>query len=227
MGNRSSRGKQTANKQVSNTMANSTLVGKEKGRQVLNDLLQANSSYVSGDLPPAGISSPQVRRNLADNGQAPGVAIVTCADSRVAPEIVFGAGLGSVFVIRNAGNTTWGDDVIGSLEYAVAALKVPLVMVMGHSKCGAIGAAVGAAKDGSASTDTSLGRHVKDIAEIIKPCVGSEQEVKDAVLMNVKEGVKSLKEGTSAVATMAASNDILLVGAVYDIHSGEVFVVDE
>lgn len=147
---------------------------------------------------------------------------MACADSRVSPEIVFNAGLGQVFVIRNAGNAAWDDSVIGSLEYAVAHLSVPLVMILGHSNCGAVGAAIDAARSGQTGAESSLGKHVEKLAEIVKSEVEKEHAVKESVEKNVREGVRSLLEGTSDVAALAKKGQVSVVGAVYDLHSGKV-----
>lgn len=212
-----------------------TLKGADRGRQVLTTFVDSNKTYMAGDsLPQSELSSPLIRTKLV-TGQAPDMAIITCADSRVSPEIVFGVGLGKVFVIRNAGNVAWGDSVLGSLEYAVSALNVPLVMVMGHSNCGAIGAAVNAIQQENPSGTSPLERHVDRIAEVIKPSCGKhtdedyemQETVRNAVLHNVKDGVKNLKKGDHAVASAYENGTVTIVGAVYDLASGEVCVVDE
>lgn len=199
-------------------------------KEILENLLKDNSKYVSGDSTSQTELSPSSKRHdLADNGQKPVAAVVACADSRVAPEIVFNAGIGHIFVIRNAGNVVTETSVLGSLEYAVHFLKVPLVIVLGHSKCGAITAAVSAAKDSSSSDGGSspLQKYVASLSEVVKPDVGSAEEVKDAILRNIRHGVQSLKDDSSPIANAYSSGDIDIVGALYDIHSGEVFTIDQ
>lgn len=204
-----------------------SMTGAEKGREVLTALLHANKSFIAGDsAPQSQLSAPPVRKGLAEHGQQPDLAIVTCADSRVSPEILFGAGLGRVFVIRNAGNVVWGDSVQGSLEYAVAALKCPLVMVLGHSACGAVSGAVATVKNGGGDGGP-LATHLEKIGEVVESCIGAAEEIKDAVLKNVSEGVRNLREGPTAVGKAYAAGEIALVGAYYDLHSGEVAVIDE
>lgn len=188
--------------------------GVEKARKIFEELLQDNAKYLAGEsLPQSEISSPALRSELATNGQKPVAAVVACADSRVSPEIVFGAGLGRLFVVRNAGNVVWGDSVEGSLEYAVSYLGVGLVIVMGHSKCGAVGAAVGG-MDG----EGPLSWHVKRIGEGL---MGVE-DVQKGVEKNVKDGVMRLLGGETAVARLARESNVLVLGAMYDIDSGEV-----
>lgn len=201
----------------------------DRGKVILDQLLSANKSYVAGDsLPQSKLSPPSLRKDLADNGQQPCAAIIACADSRVAPEIVFGAGLGSVFVVRNAGNVVWEDSNAGSLEFAVSVLKVPLVIVLGHTMCGAVGAAVCACKSPSCPEEESpLAKHVARIARVVKNAVGGQEEIRDAVLMNVRNGVECLREGSTAVGDAFRNGAVSVVGAVYDIASGEVFVIDQ
>lgn len=211
-------------------MATETSTKVNRGRQILEELLSDNARFVNGEnTSQSELSSSAVRHDLAENGQKPVAAIVTCADSRVAPEIVFGAGIGRVFVARNAGNVVTETSVLGSLEYAVVHLNIPLIIVMGHSKCGAIIAAVGAAKDTEKSNlgSSPLMKHVTSLSHIVKDDVGSPEEVKDAILRNIRHGVITLKEGSSPIADAYSKGDVEIVGALYDIHSGQVFVIDQ
>lgn len=199
------------------------------GRAVLDELLRANGRYISGDSESQNqLSSSEMRHKLSEEGQKPVAAIVACADSRVAPEIIFGCGIGRLFVIRNAGNVVLSDDVMGSLEFGVLHLGIPLVIVMGHSKCGAVTAAISAAKASNGVTNPSpLAKHVSVIADIVKGDVGSKEEVKDATLTNIKHNVEALKSSSSPLVGAYKSEKVTIVGAMYDIHTGEVFVVDE
>lgn len=196
-------------------------------REILAELLADNEAYVNGKSQPQSVlSSAEVRTKLS-TGQAPVVAIVTCADSRVGPEIVYGAGIGRLFVIRNAGNMAIDDSVVGSIEYAVCHLNVPLVMIMGHTKCGAITAAVNAVKaGGGGAPGTPLEKHVTAIANVVKPCVGGDDEVPKAIDFNVRDNVEKLRAGSSPLAQAFASGKAEVVGCVYDIESGLVKVLD-
>ncbi|KAI0561341.1 Carbonic anhydrase [Gracilaria domingensis] len=187
--------------------------------QVLDKLLISNAAYVNGEPVSAAGSSAGVRKHLAENGQAPKTIVIACADSRVSPEIIFRAGLGELFVIRNAGNVTWEDSVRGSVEYAVEHLNSKVIMVLGHSKCGAVAAATAVAK-GTTMGDNSLGRHVSKIADGVKHVCDDER---GAVEQNVKNGLEELRKN-DVVRKFA---DVKLVGAVYDLASGQVFVLNE
>lgn len=144
-------------------------------------------------------------------------AVVACADSRVAPEIVFGKGIGELFVIRNAGNVVWEDSVVASLEFACGVLGVCLVMVLGHSRCGAVKAAVG-----GDDIDGVLGRFVGKLRGVVQG-IG---EAEEAVEKNVRDGVARLKEGGGVVGDLVKKGEVTVVGGIYDVESGEVRIVE-
>src|SRR5437660_493875 len=140
--------------------------------QALRELLSGNERFVKGQ-PASPRRAPEDFRELAA-AQYPEAVIVSCADSRVAPEILFDVGVGDVFVVRVAGNVVEGAGatVKGSIEYAIAELNVPLIMVLGHSGCGAVKAAIKHidAKD-------SLPGAINGLVELIKPAVAQSQGV--------------------------------------------------
>eukprot|EP00171_Calliarthron_tuberculosum_P014723 IDg14723t1 len=143
-----------------------------------------NRAYVAGRAKKHD-DVPRERARLAAEGQAPVAAVIACADSRVAPEILFRATLGELFVIRAAGNTPWGPEVVGSLEYAVEHLHVPLVLVLGHTKCGAVGAAC----SGGDPLPGALGAHIAAIKRALdKDGAGPPRDVDCAVRRNVRAG---------------------------------------
>eukprot|EP00178_Gracilaria_changii_P009023 TRINITY_DN267_c0_g2_i1.p2 TRINITY_DN267_c0_g2~~TRINITY_DN267_c0_g2_i1.p2 ORF type:complete len:265 (+),score=60.89 TRINITY_DN267_c0_g2_i1:1639-2433(+) len=192
------------------------------GDRVLDKLLVDNAAYVNGEPVIASGSSASVRKHLAENGQTPHTIVIACADSRVSPEIIFRAGLGDLFVIRNAGNVTWEDSVLASVEYAVQNLQSKLIMVLGHSKCGAVAAATAVAR-GSTIPESSLSRHVCRIADGVKAVCSDER---GAVELNVKNGMSELR-ANDVVKKALQSAQVRLVGAVYDVASGQVFVLNE
>ena len=188
-------------------------------------LMEGNARFVEGDMEHPNLGQ-EVREDLA-KGQAPFAVIVSCSDSRVPPEIVFDAGPGDLFVIRVAGNVV-EDHALASIEYAVANLGTPLVMVMGHESCGAVGAAV-ASEKGEASFDG----HIHDLVETIRPAVQAAMEhaqgdeVLDAA---VKENAVRVKEQLSNskpyVGEYASEGKIKLLAARYDLDSGKVTLID-
>lgn len=192
---------------------------KSKGDAALQELLAQNAAFVRGEERhfPHAIAS---RSHLAADGQAPVAAVLACADSRVAPELIFRAGLGEIFVVRTAGNTATGDEALGSLEYAVDHLGVDLVIVLGHTHCGAVGAAVG----GGDQLPGALGRHVHGICEGLAAHGGLGHGVGPAVECNVRNNVSALRED-GCVAVAERERGLKVVGAVYDISSGTVKVL--
>ena len=150
--------------------------------------------------------------------QRPIAAIIGCADSRVTPEILFDTGIGELFVIRIAGNyiSGAGASVKGSVEYAVAELNVPLVMVLGHSQCGAIKAAIKHIQD-----NDPLPGAIQDLVLSIKPAIiQSQHEAGDpltnAIKANVQQGVERLKTLEPVIAPAVKAGKVKIVGATYD-----------
>lgn len=192
----------------------------------LMQLVEGNSRWVSGKT--TAPNSDNSRRNdVADNGQKPFVTILTCADSRIPVERVFDRGVGDVFVVRVAGNIA-GSSETGTIEYGVGHLKTPLLVVMGHTKCGAVAAA---------STDTKLEGRLGELVNAIKPAVDRAKRnnpgVEDAgippiaVRENVWQSVFDLIKGSGEVRHMIRGGELKVIGAVYDIASGKVEFMGE
>lgn len=188
----------------------------------LQRLQEGNARYVAG--------KPRVRdfspgRAARATGQAPFAAILACADSRVAPELLFDQGLGDLFVVRVAGNVLESDG-LASLEYAVHYLGVPLIMVLGHSSCGAVEAAISVDRDGS-----QLPGHLPGLIRAILPAVQQARQHPGAHLLeratadNVRLGVGQLSSSAPILAPAVAGGKLQVVGSVYDIPSGRVMAV--
>ncbi len=187
----------------------------------LNLLMEGNQRWVDG-VPTAPNTSPERRANVADAGQKPMVSVLTCADSRLPIERIFDRGVGDVFVIRVAGNVA-GDSEVGTIEYGVGHLKTPLLVVMGHSKCGAVAAAV---------SNADVHGKVKDLIAHIEPAVvrvkrnnpgASDKEIGTlAIKENVWQSVFDLLKGSSEVRTLVQEGKLKIVGAVCDISTGKV-----
>ncbi|MET3972438.1 carbonic anhydrase [Bradyrhizobium sp. S3.9.1] len=185
-------------------------------------LTEGNERYVANQPRERDFSAGRASRAL---GQAPFAAVLSCADSRVAPELAFDQGPGDVFVVRVAGNFVTADG-LGSLEFGAAVLGTKLIMVLGHSSCGAVDATVAALQKGN-----KLPGHIADLVRAMKP--GIEQEIKQggsnleqrAVAANVRHNVKRLQQATPILAKMVAEKKLLVVGAVYDLPTGKVALV--
>jgi len=193
--------------------------------QALHDLLSGNERFVKGH-PTSPRRAPEDFRELA-GAQYPEAVIISCADSRVAPEILFDVGVGDIFVVRVAGNVVEGAGatVKGSIEYAIAELNVPLIVVLGHSGCGAVKAAIKHidAKD-------SLPGAINGLVELIKPAVAQSQGVpgdmlENAIRKNVEIGVERLKGLQPILAPRVKESKVNVVGAVYDLRTGMVKLV--
>lgn len=173
--------------------------------QALQLLKEGNERYVKGQLADKG--SYAADRDVLNGGQKPFAVIVTCADSRVAPEIYFDQKLGDIFIIRNAGNVC-DATALGSIEYAVEHLGTRLVVIAGHSKCGAVTAAVQGGE---------LPPNIKQITDQIQPAVAKGGDVDKVIHSNVDEMVK-IVQADEIIQHLGAK----VVGAYYDIHTGEV-----
>ena len=184
----------------------------------IKKLLEGNQRYITrGALHPN--QSFEHRLELAE-GQKPIAAILTCADSRVSPEIIFDQGLGDLFVLRVAGNVI-NDLFVGSLEYAVEHLNVSLLMVLGHSECGAVDATV---KGGQPPG------HINSLVQAIKPALDrlkkqSPDWVNIVAKENVKIGVERLRISDPILTARYEEGNIDIVGAFYNIKSGKVSLI--
>ena len=191
----------------------------------LRDLLEGNARFIAGKTT-APRRTPTEFAALAE-GQYPHAVIVGCADSRVAPEILFDQGVGDLFVVRVAGNvvTGAGASVKGSIEYAIAELNAPLILVLGHSNCGAVKAAIK-----HIDQKDSLPGAIKELVELIKPAVSKANTetgdlLDNAIRDNVVVGVERLKALDPIVAPKVREGTVKVVGGVYDLKSGKVTMI--
>ncbi len=189
-------------------------------------LKRGNRDFLSGRGPRPVLNAR--RRFQIARAQYPIAVLVSCSDSRVPPELLFGRGLGELFIIRNAGNTI-DTTAMGSLEYAVAELNVPLVVVMGHERCGAVGAAVAVVEKG-ATFPGSIGRMVEPIVPaVLDARRQNPSDLLDAsVRNNVRRTVSRLREFSEPmVLDRIRAGKLRVVGARYDLDDGNVDFFDE
>jgi carbonic anhydrase len=185
----------------------------------LSRLVEGNKCFVSGRMTQADLGSTH-RTDLA-GGQHPRAIIVTCSDSRVAPEHIFNQGLGDIFVIRVAGNVL--DPVgLGSVEYAAEHLHTPLLVLMGHDKCGAVSAAV----DATGEPEGNIGSILKMIQPAVKKAKakgGSKEEIIDnAIKENVADVYASVLQKSPVLKHLIDKGDLKVVAGVYHLASGQV-----
>ncbi len=166
------------------------------------------------------------RRLEIAKGQTPFAVLVSCSDSRVPPELLFGRGLGELFIVRNAGNTV--DTVaLGSVEYAVAELGVPLVVIMGHERCGAVHAALSVVQENT-KFPGSIGQMIEPIIPAVLAARAAnagagEAELLDAsVRANVERVAAYVRGAGPIVSTAVESGAVKVVGARYDLEDGKV-----
>jgi carbonic anhydrase len=163
-------------------------------------------------------------REALVGGQNPYAAILSCADSRIAPEYAFDSGRGDLFVCRVAGNFAT-DETVASLEYGVAVLNVPLILVLGHDACGAVDATIKSLKD-----DKPLPGHmptlVAGLAPAVKAVAGQGGNTLDnAIRQNVIDTIAKLKSATPILSAAVESNKLKVVGGIYRLKDGRVDMV--
>ncbi|WP_051328830.1 carbonic anhydrase [Geminicoccus roseus] len=187
--------------------------------EALQRLTDGNARYVANQTE---IRDFALHRAARAAGQYPIAGIVSCADSRLAPELAFDQAPGDLFVVRVAGNFV-NDDGLASLEYGVAVLGIPLLMVLGHSGCGAVDATIKVIQD-----DITLPGHLPALVDMLKPGVQKALDAEPAdpldaaIAENVRYNVERLRSATPVVAGMVEAGKVQVVGAVYDIATGKV-----
>lgn len=197
-------------------------LGRLNPRQALAQLATGHERYMQGTTTAHNMASQ--RSELAKR-QEPIAAILSCADSRVIPDFVYDQPSGRLFVVRVAGNFLT-DDGQASLEYGVEFLHIPLIVVLGHSGCGAVDAAVKVVKD-----DAKLPGKLPGLANSIAPAVKTSLNqpgdlLENAIAQNVRLNIEALRSAHPIIGPAAASKKIDIVGGVYDIATGRVTRID-
>ena len=187
----------------------------------LKKLMGGNKRFVEG-------KSIKPRQNIEmikklENGQQPFATIVACSDSRVPNEMIFDQGLGDLFIVRTAGQVSAAASY-GSMEFATLKLKTKLIVVLGHTECGAVAAAV--------ERPENVPGHIVTLINEIKPSVAKcahlpGNPVNNAVRQNVIDQVNNLRDLEPILHKKYVDGEIIIVGAVYDIHTGKVEFLEE
>ena len=190
--------------------------------QALATLKEGNAKFLT-DSPLRAVQGRARRLEIA-RGQAPFAVLVSCSDSRVPPEVLFGRGLGELFIVRNAGNTV--DTVaLGSIEYAIAVLGVPLIVVLGHERCGAVDAALSVVEKNTIFPG-SLNQMIEPIlpAALMARSTGAKGEalLDAAVRENIRRVVTRIKNSEAVLMNPIKTGKVKVVGARYDLDDGEV-----
>jgi carbonic anhydrase len=199
--------------------ASSTEADKISPDVALEKLVRGNRDFVAGT--PRHPDQEVTRRAALAKGQHPFAIVLTCADSRVSPEIYFDQGLGDLFVLRNAGNIL-DEHIIGSIEYAVEHLGSRLLIVVGHSQCGAVAAAVAG---GHAPG------HIQSIVDAIEPAVlavahEAGDKIDNVVRTNARFVAFRLAKTGPILAKAVSSGELRVVAARYDLETGKIELLD-
>lgn len=188
--------------------------------EALERLKAGNARFVTDQAPAADLS--HTRRMEIAKGQHPFATLIGCSDSRVGPEQLFGVGLGDLFIVRSAGNNL---DIAGtgSVEYSIVALKVPLVVVLGHEACGAVVAATEVVSQDKRFPG-SIGRMIAPIIPAVLAAKRAEKDnlVEASVEENVRRVVERLETGEAILQEAIRAGKLKVVGAVYSLSTGEV-----
>lgn len=209
----------------------------ERSLEALSLLIEGNRRFMAGLRSVDGTPSPARLRELAKNGQRPFCLVLSCSDSRVPAEIVFDRGLGDLFLVRVAGNTV-GEEMIASLEFAALSFDSPVLVVMGHTGCGAIQASIEAHRQGDDAVFPSP--YVRHLVDHIRPAVeacdkdeglsGDHDECMQRVTWaNVDHSIEVLLHSSEVLKKLVKDGRIMVVGSVFDLDSSraEFFVEPE
>jgi carbonic anhydrase len=217
---------------VAGVVSSLLVVGAQPGKEkpagnpdaVLKRLLDGNQRFVEGRLQHPG-RTPKDFLALAE-GQKPVAVILGCADSRVPPEVVFDQGVGDLFVVRVAGNVAKGagPTVKGSIEFAVAELGARLIVVLGHSQCGAVKAAIEHI-EASDQLPGAIGPLIDPIRPAVIAAKGKPgDKLSNVIRAHVMQGVKGLETLDPILSKFAKTGELKVVGASYDLSTGKVEV---
>jgi carbonic anhydrase len=195
----------------------------EKGNEALQKLMDGNKRFVSGTLSQKDLGDAK-RKELA-KGQKPFATVLTCSDSRVPPELLFDQGLGDVFVVRVAGNVV--DPIaLGSIEYAAEHLGSPLLLILGHSHCGAVKATL----EAKGKPEGNIGAIIKKIipaADAAKKKGGTQDEILEtAIKQNIKNVYADIMKNSKIVPHLVEEGKLMIAAGEYDITTGKVEMIE-
>ncbi len=195
------------------------------GKEALDKLLEGNRRYLAGEC--RGEGRHEDRRAGTVCGQAPFAIVLGCSDSRVPPEIIFNSGIGDLFVIRVAGGVA-GEFVLGSIEYAAAHLHTPLLLVLGHTNCGAVTAAVAGAEE-----EGHIGAVLCELCEAVEAAesscmedAGEDERVFAVVKEHALMTARKLRSSEPILKKLIDDGSLLVAAALYDIESGVVSLLE-
>lgn len=197
--------------------------------EALSLLIEGNRRFMAGLRSVDGTPSPARLRDLAKSGQRPFCLVLSCSDSRVPAEIVFDRGLGDLFLVRVAGNTV-GEEMIASLEFAATGFETPLLVVMGHTGCGAIQSAVDAHQKGEDATFASP--YLKHLIDHIQPAVEAcahslepgpvdSNYLNQVTWANVQNSIEVLLKSSQVLSGLVERGQLLVVGSLFNLDTSQ------
>jgi carbonic anhydrase len=183
------------------------------------EMARGNQRFVSGE--PLHPRQDVERREELANSQAPAAALFGCSDSRLAAEIIFDKGLGDLFVVRNAGQVV-SASVVASLEYAVAVLEVPLIVVLAHDSCGAVQAAIDVRSEDAPPLPVHIATHIAPIGPAVHAAThdGAEVDAAEVGRLHLRNTVRGLVEASELISDAVAEGRLAIVGANYRLSEG-------
>jgi carbonic anhydrase len=193
---------------------------------IMAELVAGNARFVAANSSKCSVASLSKLKASAEKGQTPKAIILCCSDSRAPVEFIFDQDIGDLFVIRVAGNIV-APSLIGSIEFAVSAFGTKLIIVMGHTQCGAIKATL----DHIHNPQTISSENIHDIISRIKPNIyaathmgnlSEEEKLSEAVALNVRASVNQISHASRLIENLVLANDIIILGAVFDLATGQV-----
>lgn len=196
--------------------------------EALDRLVAGNQRFVAGRRGD-GAATGSARRDQLVAGQKPFAVILGCSDSRVPAEIVFDQGLGDLFVIRIAGNIV-APSQIGSIEFAAGQFGTPLVVVLGHTQCGAVDATLEQVARPVEQQSPNLHAIVERIRPSVEPLIGAHEGDalrREAVRANIHASVRALQHGSEILEGLVRDGQLRIVGAEYSLETGVVEILDD
>lgn len=194
--------------------------------EILESLKKGNERFLEGKSIKCALSSLQKIKNYAETGQVPKAIVLCCSDSRAPAEMIFDQDIGDLFVIRVAGNIV-APSLVGSVEFAASTFNTKLVLVMGHSQCGAIKATLDHIKD----PQSIYSENIHDIVSRIKPHIfpitlmdnlNFNEKMDKAAKANILASVNQLSHSSRLIESLVQERKIVIVGAMLDLSSGKV-----
>jgi carbonic anhydrase len=192
------------------------------GQDSLSKLMDGNTRFATGALGQKDLG--EARRQELTKGQHPFATVLTCSDSRVAPEIIFDQGLGDIFIIRDAGNVV-EPVTLGSIEYGVEHLHTPLLVILGHEKCGAVAAAL----DTKGEPEGNIGAILKKIMPAVKTAKKAGKDREGTLDLAIQENVRNTYKNvmkSKVVSELVHEGKLRIIGAEYYLGTGKVEMVD-